>query len=433
MYVRRVVLENLKGFKALDFDFSRPDGAGYAGWTVLTGDNGSGKTALLKAIALALVGPSLGRALQPNLRGWIREGLAEAHVGVEVERGSTDGFSSSGRISDTFWAELRIEQNGGGEPSLREGQRHDRKQGATRGPWDEGTSGWCVVGYGPFRRLYGTSPEAQRLISGGGQLGRFATLFREDATLSEGEEWLRDLDYRRLENKPREARRLEQVKALLNQDFLAHGVRFERVDSDGLWLRDSAGLILPISELSDGYRAALAMMIDLLRHLADLYPDQDLVTEKDGHFVVEHAGVVLIDEIDAHLHPSWQREIGGWLTRHFPKMQFLVTTHSALVCAAADPGGIFHLPSPDRGLEPFQLDEESYWRVKRSRADQILLSPAFGLEHTRSPEAVEARYDYARLAAKRISGSLSAEEESALKQLRLFVEPDEEDDIEDGA
>ena len=52
MYIHRVVLKDVKGFKELDFSFRRHDGT-YAGWTVLTGDNGSGKTALLKAIALA--------------------------------------------------------------------------------------------------------------------------------------------------------------------------------------------------------------------------------------------------------------------------------------------------------------------------------------------------------------------------------------------
>jgi predicted ATP-binding protein involved in virulence len=56
VYIRRVVLENLRGFERLDFKFERP-GSVFPGWTVITGDNASGKTALLKAVALALVGP----------------------------------------------------------------------------------------------------------------------------------------------------------------------------------------------------------------------------------------------------------------------------------------------------------------------------------------------------------------------------------------
>ena len=49
-------------------------------------------------------------------------------------------------------------------------------------------------------------------------------------------------------------------------------------------------------------------------------------------------GVVLIDEVDAHLHPTWQRRIGLWFREHFPKLQFIVSTHSPLICQAATVG-----------------------------------------------------------------------------------------------
>ncbi len=57
-------------------------------------------------------------------------------------------------------------------------------------------------------------------------------------------------------------------------------------------------------------------------------------------------GVVLIDEIDAHLHPSWQVDVGFWFTRYFPQLQFIVTTHSPLVCRAAEKGSIWRLAKP---------------------------------------------------------------------------------------
>ena len=49
-----------------------------------------------------------------------------------------------------------------------------------------------------------------------------------------------------------------------------------------------------------------------------------------------YEGVILIDEIDAHLHPAWQKRIGFWLKAHFPNIQFIVTTHSPFICQAAD-------------------------------------------------------------------------------------------------
>lgn len=197
------------------------------------------------------------------------------------------------------------------------------------------TAGWFAAGYGPFRRLYGASPEAQRLMSGPSRVARFATMFKEDATLLECEIWLKDLSHKSLEGRPREKRILGQVFTLLNDDFLRNGLRVEQVDSDGLWLRDAAGMVLPLADMSEGYRSALALMIDILRHMDQVYGDEDLIVEDNGSVIVPHPGVVLIDEIDAHLHPAWQREIGFWLKQRFPRIQFIVATDSALVCQAA--------------------------------------------------------------------------------------------------
>src|SRR4051794_18651919 len=142
MYIQRVVLENLKGFRSLDFSFQRPDGR-LAGWTVLTGDNGSGKTALLKAIALALVGPDVGRALQPSLRGWIREGQETAEIAVQIRVRDEDKFTTGGRYSDSFWSELELQKNGGPEVSMKPGSKRRRnKRGPLNGPWADNAAGW---------------------------------------------------------------------------------------------------------------------------------------------------------------------------------------------------------------------------------------------------------------------------------------------------
>jgi predicted ATPase len=425
MYIQRVVLENLKGFRKLDFSFQRPDGR-LAGWTVLTGDNGSGKTALLKAIAMALVGPDVGRALQPSLRGWIREGSETAEIAVQIRVQDEDKFTTGRRYSDSFWSELELQKSGGPEVSIKPGStRRGNKRGPLNGPWADNTAGWFAAGYGPFRRLYGASPEAQRLMSGPSRVARFATMFKEDATLLECEIWLRDLSHKSLEQRPREKHVLSQIEYLLNNDFLRNDLKIERVDSDGLWLRDAAGTILSLSDMSEGYRAALALMIDILRHMDQVHGDQDLMDIKDGTVVVPHPGVVLIDEIDAHLHPAWQRDIGFWLKQRFPNVQFIVTTHSALVCQAADENGIFHLPPPGSGESPFQVIGEDYWRIVRSKTDGVYLSPAFGLTQTRSPEAVIARQAYARLKAKKKAVGLTSEESGQARLFERYVDPEE--------
>lgn len=427
MYIQRIILTNVRGFRKLDFRLSRPTGS-LAGWTVLTGENGSGKTAVLKAIAMALAGPDVGRALQPSLRGWIRDDLDRAEIAVQIVPDELDKFTTGRRYEQSFWSEVELQKNGGPEVSMKPGTARRRdKKGPLNGPWAENTAGWFAVGYGPFRRLYGASTEAQRLMSGPSRVARFATMFREDATLSECEQWIKDLGYKELEHKERESQILSQILALLNDDFLRHGVSIDRVDSDGLWVRDGDGTVLPLSEMSEGYRTALALMIDIMRHLEQVYGHHGLVTTKNGHVIVENRGVVMIDEVDAHLHPAWQREIGFWLKARFPNVQFIVTTHSALVCQAADERGIFHLTPPGSREDPYQLSDEDYWAIVRSKADDVLLSPAFGLTHTRSPRAVEARSDYTRLKAKRRSLPLTSEERKQLELFGRFVEREQGD------
>jgi hypothetical protein len=259
-------------------------------------------------------------------------------------------------------------------------------------------------------------------MSGPSKIARFATMFREDATLGECERWLIDLRHKELEHRPKETEILSQVMSLLNDDFLRNGLQVAKVDSEGLWIRDATGTVLPLSDMSEGYRAALAMLVDLLRHLVDVYGHEELITKTQDGLVSSHSGVVLIDEADAHLHPEWQRQIGFWLKKRFPRFQFILTTHSALICQAADENGIFHLPPPGCGEEPFRITGPEYWKIVTSKVDTIYLSPAFNMQYTRSPRAVAAREEYAELRAKENAGVLSDQESKVIQQLLPFVE-----------
>jgi energy-coupling factor transporter ATP-binding protein EcfA2 len=426
VYLRRVVLENVRNFEHLDFRFDRTSGTS-AGWTVITGDNGAGKTALLKAMAFALVGPDAARVLQPSLNGWIRDGCDEAVIAVEIAADEPDRFLKGRRYEQPFWAEMNLALGRGPSVSVRPGTKYRGKgKGPTHGPWSDNPMGWFCAGYGPFRRLYGASPEAQRIMSGPGRVARFATMFKEDATLIECEEWLKDLRHKEHEGRPREKKILEQVQLLLKDDFLRNGMTVDRVDSEGLWLCDARGVVLPLADMSEGYRAALAMLVDLVRHIVNVYGPDDLIEERDGHFVVSRPGVVLIDEMDSHLHPDWQRQIGFWFKDRFPKIQFIVTTHSAFICQAADVDGIFFLPAPGSEAAPTKITEPEYWKIVKSKPDAIYLSPAFGMQHTRSERAVSARREYARLRSKQSVRLLTTAEKGKLQQLVLFTDEDEE-------
>jgi len=258
---------------------------------------------------------------------------------------------------------------------------------------------------------------------------RYATMFLEGASLAPADRWLKDLDHKAARDS-RAREELDLILELLRDELMPNGMTIKRVDDAGLWLVDSNGVELSWGEMSDGYRSALALLTDILRHLSYANEDKGLCSvlahDDKGRLRVTCSGVILIDEIDAHLHPEWQQLIGFWLKKHFPNIQFLVTTHSPIICQAADPNGLFVLPEPGSEKEPRAMTEEEYNKIIASRPDTILLTPAFGLQNTRSPVAVNARAEYASLVSKRRAvGKLSAAEQKRFGQLELFALNDE--------
>ena len=429
MFVKSVRLKNIRGFEDLDFDFRRGDGS-YAGWTVFTGDNGSGKSTLLKAIATGLTGADTARALQPSFHRWIRDGASEGRIHLEIVRCESDDQMTRGGHPplEDFPAEIAL-KNGGRQttlaPALPEG-----KPGGYSTPqrtiWSLNSKGWFSCGYGPFRRMFGASAEATKQMVAP-TTERYVTMFQEAASLSEVDSWLRNLKHKELENKTAETEQLKLLLSILRDELLPNQITLDRVDSDGLWLRDRNGVSLTWGEMSDGYRSALTLLADIVRHLINAYGTEGLSADEDGQTRIRRSGVVLIDEVDAHLHPEWQRQIGFWLTNHFPHIQFLVTTHSPIICQAADSNGIFVLPDPGSGELARALTEDEYKRIIASRPDTILRSPAFGLQNTRSPAAVEGRAVMARLNSKKRAGArLSPTELQTVKQIRQFVDFAEE-------
>lgn len=466
MYLRRLVCRNIKTFREIDLDLCPLYGASrgerrdeldgivkidnllagvsggrqldtmnpFPGWTVITGENGSGKSTILKSIALALMGPEKARFLQNSYDGWVSAGSSIGTISLEVKPDpEIDKTRAGGRpYKGTFWAEVDIERDvaqPGGAPWVLTAGDHFKqgKRGAQTGPWQLATSGWIGIGYGPFRRLYGSSPAAAGLETDPLK-SRFATLFLEDATLIEAEKWLQDLDYRGARASSEDGRRRAQeqlaaVTKMLSADFLRNGMRFDRVDAEGVWLFDPEGRRLRLADMSEGYRAALAMLIDIIRHIFLSYEDAVEHLVEDGNAVyVDLPAVVLIDEVDAHLHPAWQREIGVWLTAHFPLIQFIVTTHSPLVCQAATGGRIFVLPAPDAQRRPRRVGGEEYEQLIRGGVDTVLNSAAFGLRQTRSIRVERALKRHAELQQLTLFDVSELADSDEYNQLELFFE-----------
>ena len=148
---------------------------------------------------------------------------------------------------------------------------------------------------------------------------------------------------------------------------------------------DGSGIELAVEELSDGYRSTIGLTFELVRQLAEHYGANAIWSSaSEGPPTITAAGIVLIDEVDAHLHPSWQRDIGGWFTSWFPNIQFIVTTHSPLICQAAVRGSILRLPDPGQDELPRVVTGLERERLLFGNVLDALATESFGRVPSRS-------------------------------------------------
>jgi predicted ATP-binding protein involved in virulence len=147
-----------------------------------------------------------------------------------------------------------------------------------------------------------------------------------------------------------------------------------------------------------------------LRRLHEAYGTLEISKDDSGKSICNLPGVVIIDEVDAHLHVVWQQQIGFWLTKTFPAIQFLVTTHSPFICQAASANGIIRLPAPGDSRKIEHISEVTWSAVVNGGADDAVMTDLFGLEHAHSERAEELRQEIAALEAKVIRNMASEEE-----------------------
>lgn len=449
MYIRKVYIEDVKGLRKVDLDLSRPNGD-LAGWTVLAGENGTGKSTLLKAIALAVGGVTSASRMEPSFQGWIREGAEQAAVRVVLEWDERDRFEKGGSIPKKpvqvglVWERATpTRATGGDEPVCKEmPELEGTAVTRYRGPWSSNPSGWFLAAYGPFRRLGKRDDynEAGSIV-----VARTKSLFDEDFTLAESIHWLKDIYSRRLDCLDR-ARRLKEknpkantkdleeeaasldkihfaVLSLLNDGFLQPKTKILDFNTEGL-LVEQDGVALTLRQISDGQRAAIALVFDIVRQMHRCFGELDVEQDQhDSSVKVPYSGVVLIDEADAHLHVEWQKRLGFWLREHFPRVQFIVATHSPFICQAASPGGLIRLPPPGSNESPRPLTTPEYNTVVYGGADNAVISALFGVERAHSTAAEDLREQITALEMKLLRGGATKEDREELKQLQAKLPP----------
>jgi len=416
MYIADIRISDVRGFgkDAVSLSLERANGR-YAGWTVIAGRNGSGKSTFLRTIALAVVGPSASRTLVESFEGWVRQGAESGIVTCTLARDTRDGLTGRGRAFPHVAASLRWTQRAGPEPALTANLPNEERKRVERGPWADNPSGWLLAGYGPFRRVSGAAAEAQRLMVGPPRIASVVSLFREDASLYESVQWLREVYLRRLEQRAGFPELEKSVLRLLDDGLLPDGLTVDQMTSDGLLVRRGE-IIIGLRDLSDGYRTVVALVLDIVQRIFLAHGEFKL-RQDDSIICADYEGCILIDEVDAHLHVSWQQRIGFWLKSHFPKIQFLVTTHSPFVCQAADVNGLIRLPPPGSRDKARLVSESTYRQVVNGSLDEAVLSELFGLEQPYSEQTVRLRERVAELEAAVALDRASEKERSELIRL----------------
>lgn len=409
MHVRRLAITNIRSIDTFEMRFLPTDKV--AGWHVILGSNGAGKSSVVRSLALALAGPKEAVALRQNWNTWARFGESESSIRIQVECDTKDIFTRTGRRAPSVDVTLDfrpIESDIGG-PRIEVVASAGGKK-AERSIW--GTNrGWFSASFGPFRRFTGGDQAFDRLFFSNPRLASHLSAFGEDVALTEGLRWLRDLRVRQLEDDAEDGHLLGRLIQFLNaSELLPHGATIAEVRSEEVIVLDARGARIVVEQLSDGYRSILSMIFEILRQMTRAYGVSDVLDALDvDSGCVRLPGVVAIDEVDAHLHPTWQKDIGPWFTRCFPEVQFIVTTHSPIICRNAT--SVWRLPKPGSDERSSRVDGTALNRLIHGSILDAYGTDFFGRDVVRSHESAELLNELAILNRKAVRGSLTPTEQ----------------------
>ena len=410
-----------------------------AGWHVLLGENGSGKTSIIRAISAALVGPTEILRLDPNFETWVRQEAKEATIDLTLERdlmgdkrSGQGGAKGSIKNIDTIVCKTVIRQHEGNG----QGWFFDelgKKDGSQPSYYNWGTGeGWFSAAFGPYRRFTGGNSTLENFYIRNPKIGAHLTAFKEEAALTESVVWLKDRLLRSsLSNAKIEDKNiLEGIKHFVNQkDLLPEGFKLDDITADGPFFTIPQGGTVHLYELSEGIKSVTSLAFELLRLLLNTYPAAavfgNFLDKDPTNDYVPVKGVVLIDEIDVHLHPTWQARIGHWFTRCFPNLQFIVSTHSPIICRAAVKGSVWRLPAPNSGQSPRRVEGSELQKLLYGDVLDAFGTGIFGQSITRS---AAGHQKLERLAALNIryyrDEATSAEKTERQTLLELFPSDD---------
>lgn len=430
MWLKSVKLENIKCFDSTQEIFFSRKATKYSEkpyrWVTLLGENGVGKSTILQSIGLLLAGPEAAKELLPRPEGWVRDLTRPGKLTAYVCQDNDDEgvYGGDQKERKHFAYSYLVTGDQPVEVSLA-GRKRIRKETYTEPALIEETSlvlswlranafasgnrGWFATGYGPFRRLTREHRVLLPSLAPPTRASNFATQFNDDEPISSFERWMVYLDFRMLKDtEDKQAQKMRRIGEKVITELLPGNVKIQGVTKEGLILFEINGQKVATVAMSDGYRSVIALAGDLIWRLLQTFPDDD---------PTQASGIVLIDELDIHLHPVWQRQIAGWLQRTFPNLQFIAATHSPLIAIGAGQEALtlrFDTDKDSGEVTIQRIEDLSIYDV-----DQVLRSPAFGLVSTYSPQTQEKIDKYHQLNFE--FPNLDPEDKREYEELRQFM------------
>jgi len=334
--VQRIKIRNFKSIPELDLNL-KPQSSLAGSWTCIAGINGSGKTAILQALTLALLGPTLALQLGgEELRRMLRrtgKKTWDAEIRVDVLLGEQ---------SETFSLDLNEGRILNDQPLEGSGPLHRLSKAV-------------IVAYGSTRNL--SRYREDRYDNLTSRARRQMTLFDSRARITNVELLL---DEGQADN-PALGTLRGMIEAILGDELRAPlGTERDRL------VLGQSGVAVEAIDLPDGFRSTVAWLADLCAAW------HEVTGSKVPTPSAEIRALVLLDEIDLHLHPGLQRTLVPRLREALPNVQFIVTTHSPLVLSSFDRNEIIALDRAggvrvlDRDVLGFSADQIYEWLMGTS-------------------------------------------------------------------
>ena len=334
MKVNKLVLKNFRGFEDDYFEFSDY-------FTVIIGDNGTGKSAILEALAIGVGSFFLGIDGIPNRHinsNEIRVVKYEQVDSTTLEQQFPVEISCDGEVNGQIisW-ERSIRRKNGRTTWKNAASISSTAQELQKGVQKGQNVLLPLVAYYSTGRLWLQKQQKHvEPAKPGSRMQGYADCLDPESNVKMLVRWFKTMTFASLQ-KGKILAGLEAVKAAVaNCMENWHDIHYDVLE-DELLVTFKDGRLLPFRMLSDGIRNMVAMVQDMAYRAVVLNPHLGKDAAK------QTPGVVLIDEIDLHLHPKWQRHIVGDLRKAFPNMQFIATTHSPFIIQSMLPGEVIDL------------------------------------------------------------------------------------------